>query len=46
MRVQIYLTILLLDRAYRDDARCASKYGKDWTKYQEKVPYRIVPFVL
>jgi len=42
----VYLTILLLDRAYRDDARCASKYGKDWAKYQEKVPYRIVPFVL
>jgi 7-dehydrocholesterol reductase len=34
-----YLTLLLLDRAYRDDARCSQKYGKHWAKYCEKVGF-------
>lgn len=38
-----FLTILLLDRAWRDDERCANKYGKYWAMYQEAVPYKIVP---
>ncbi len=25
-----FLAVLLLDRVYRDDARCAAKYGKAW----------------
>ena len=25
-----FLTLLLLDRAFRDDARCAAKYGAAW----------------
>ncbi|CAM3007846.1 7-dehydrocholesterol reductase [Legionella worsleiensis] len=41
-----FLTILLLDRAFRDDKRCAQKYGKDWAKYCELVPYKIVPLIL
>lgn len=41
-----YLTILLFNRAYRDEERCASKYGDDWTRYCEKVPYKIIPYVL
>ncbi|KAE9444877.1 hypothetical protein C3L33_23226, partial [Rhododendron williamsianum] len=39
----VFLTILLFDRAKRDDDRCRSKYGKYWKLYCEKVPYRIVP---
>ncbi len=42
----IFLTALLTDRAFRDDNRCAVKYGDDWTKYREKVPYKIVPGLL
>ena len=42
----IFLTILLLDRAYRDDARCVLKYGKDWEKYCERVPYKVIPYLL
>ena len=42
----IYLTLLLLDRAWRDDARCAEKYKKDWALYCEKVPYKIIPGVI
>ncbi|KAF8389437.1 hypothetical protein HHK36_026132 [Tetracentron sinense] len=39
----VFLTILLFDRAKRDDDRCQSKYGKYWKLYCEKVPYRIIP---
>lgn len=42
----IFLTILLLERAYRDDRRCAKKYGSDWQLYCQKVPYKIIPYVL
>ncbi|KAL6511303.1 7-dehydrocholesterol reductase [Orobanche hederae] len=41
----VFLTILLLDRARRDDDRCKSKYGKYWKSYCEKVPYRVMPGV-
>lgn len=41
----IFLSGLLLDRAYRDDERCRSKYGKYWEQYCDIVPYRIVPYV-
>jgi 7-dehydrocholesterol reductase len=41
-----YLTILLVDRSYRDDKRCAAKYGQVWNTYCELVPYKIIPFVI
>lgn len=41
----IYLSILLLHRAGRDDRRCEKKYGQYWTQYRERVPYRIIPHV-
>lgn len=42
----IYLTLLLVDRAWRDDARCADKYGADWNHYCLKVPYKVVPGII
>lgn len=39
-----FLTILLVDRAYRDDDRCRKKYGIYWEKYCSEVPYMILPF--
>ncbi|GER53675.1 sterol delta-7 reductase, partial [Striga asiatica] len=39
----VFLTILLFDRAKRDDDRCKSKYGKYWKLYCEKVPYKVIP---
>jgi 7-dehydrocholesterol reductase len=42
----LFLTCLLMERAYRDDQRCAAKYGPDWEKYCEQVPYKIIPLVL
>lgn len=40
-----FLTILLFDRANRDDLRCTTKYGQYWQDYCSKVPYKIIPFV-
>jgi 7-dehydrocholesterol reductase len=42
----LFLTILLTERAYRDDRRCSHKYGPGWTLYCEKVPYKIIPYVV
>lgn len=42
----VFLTILLMERAYRDDRRCARKYGEDWQTYCQKVPYKIIPYVV
>jgi len=40
-----YLTSLLLDRCFRIDKRCHTKYGKYWEEYCRRVPYRLVPGV-
>jgi len=42
----VYLTILLFDRAWRDDARCADKYKEYWGEYCKKVPSKIIPGVI
>lgn len=39
----LFLTALLVDRAARDDRRCATKYGSYWDTYRARVPWRIVP---
>jgi 7-dehydrocholesterol reductase len=41
----IFLTILLLHRTMRDEAKCAEKYGDNWTNYCKRVPYRFIPYV-
>lgn len=38
-----FLTVLLVHRAYRDDARCSAKYGKDWQRYCDVVPGKLLP---
>ncbi len=40
-----FLFILLLDRAKRDDLRCANKYGEAWEQHCKKVPYKIFPYI-
>ncbi len=40
-----YLTILLFDRARRDDLRCKVKYGEAWDEHCKKVPYKIIPYI-
>ena len=39
----VYLTILLVHRALRDEQRCARKYGAAWEEYRRRVPWRILP---
>jgi delta24(24(1))-sterol reductase len=34
---------MIVHRAYRDQQRCAAKYGKDWLRYTQKVPYTFIP---
>lgn len=41
-----FLTVLLVDRAFRDAARCESKYGKYYEQYKKLVPAFIIPGVL
>ena len=41
----IYMTILLVTRCWRDETRCKHKYGNDWKKYCEIVPYRFIPYL-
>ncbi|KAJ7707612.1 ERG4/ERG24 ergosterol biosynthesis protein [Mycena rosella] len=41
----VYFAVLLIHRQRRDDEMCEKKYGKDWKKYMELVPYRIIPYV-
>lgn len=41
----VYMSILLLHRIERDNARCLEKYGEYWTKYCNLVPYKLIPGV-
>ncbi|KAI0061657.1 ERG4/ERG24 ergosterol biosynthesis protein [Artomyces pyxidatus] len=41
----VYFAVLLIHRQRRDDEACEKKYGKDWHRYMELVPYRIVPYI-
>ncbi|ASQ47493.1 phosphatidylethanolamine N-methyltransferase family domain-containing protein [Legionella clemsonensis] len=40
-----FLSVLLFDRAFRDDKRCSKKYGAYWQIYCQLVPYKIIPYV-
>jgi 7-dehydrocholesterol reductase len=39
----IFMTVLLIHRAGRDEARCAGKYGKSWVEYCDKVRWKLIP---
>ncbi|KAJ7531615.1 hypothetical protein O6H91_14G051300 [Diphasiastrum complanatum] len=41
----LFLTILLFDRAQRDEQRCRTKYKKYWAAYCKQVPYKVIPFL-
>nr|DBA27307.1 TPA: hypothetical protein GDO54_011469 [Pyxicephalus adspersus] len=40
-----YLTCLLLHRVFRVEQQCNMKYGPDWQKYCQHVPYRLIPYI-
>jgi protein-S-isoprenylcysteine O-methyltransferase Ste14 len=41
----IYFAILLIHRFYRDEQKCRLKYGSDWDRYCELVPWKIIPYI-
>jgi len=41
----VFLFVLLVDRAGRDDRRCQAKYGEAWSRYRHVVPFKILPGV-
>ncbi|KAI9321670.1 ergosterol biosynthesis ERG4/ERG24 [Dichotomocladium elegans] len=40
-----FFLVVLTHRVSRDMERCAKKYGDDWVRYCERVPYIFVPYV-
>ncbi|KAG0167736.1 hypothetical protein DFQ28_005769 [Apophysomyces sp. BC1034] len=40
-----FFICVLTHRVSRDFERCAKKYGKDWDRYCERVPYIFIPYV-
>ena len=42
----LFFVPMIVHRAWRDDARCAAKYGADWDAYKARVPYVLVPGVV
>jgi delta24(24(1))-sterol reductase len=40
-----FFLVMILHRTRRDISRCERKYGADWDRYREKVPYLFIPRV-
>jgi len=40
-----FLVVLLVHRVFRDEEKCAAKYGPYWTQYCQLVPYRMIPYI-
>lgn len=40
-----FFVVVLTHRVTRDHQRCAKKYGKDWERYCQRVPYIFIPYV-
>jgi delta24(24(1))-sterol reductase len=40
-----FFVVMILHRAGRDITRCKKKYGDDWDRYCEEVPYLFIPGV-
>ena len=40
-----FFVAMILHRAWRDHVRCRRKYGDDWQRYMEKVPWLFIPGV-
>ena len=38
-----FFAVMIVHRARRDHARCLAKYGEDWRRFREAVPYVWIP---
>ncbi|PRQ08717.1 hypothetical protein [Enhygromyxa salina] len=41
----LWLCVLLPHRAWRDEQRCAAKYGEVWVEYTQIAKFRMIPFL-
>ncbi|OJZ85106.1 hypothetical protein ASPFODRAFT_190991 [Aspergillus luchuensis CBS 106.47] len=41
----VLVTGMIIHRCFRDEEKCADKYGSGWDEYCRRVPWRIVPGV-
>jgi delta14-sterol reductase len=41
----LWLCLLLPHRAWRDEQRCAAKYGELWTEYTRIAKFKMIPFL-
>jgi len=41
----LWLCVLLPHRAWRDEQRCAAKYGELWVEYTKIAKFRMIPFL-
>ncbi|CAK1367642.1 7-dehydrocholesterol reductase [Cercospora beticola] len=39
----VFMSVLLVHRAKRDERRCRAKYGEKWDEYCRAVPYTMIP---
>jgi len=39
----LFFLVMIVHRAKRDEKRCSAKYGEDWKRFREKVPYTWIP---
>lgn len=40
-----FFTAMILHRTFRDVSRCERKYGADWDRYKQEVPWLFIPYV-
>ncbi len=40
-----YMALLLLHRVWRDQERCAGKYGPSWEEYCKAVTHKLIPYL-